>query len=72
MKVVLSVVQDSFCQILYMYLSEGVPVQSAHSGTGCTGLMAAAHHGLAETATQILQIGNSLPLGTPPRLLAWL
>lgn len=53
-----SVVQDSFCQILYMYLSEGVPVQTAHSGSGRTGLMAAAHHGLTETATQILQIGN--------------
>ncbi|XP_052758405.1 3'-5' RNA helicase YTHDC2-like [Galleria mellonella] len=48
---------DSFCQILYMYLSEGVPVHCAHSQSRRTGLMAAAAHGLAETAAQILHIG---------------
>ncbi|CAG5059084.1 unnamed protein product [Parnassius apollo] len=48
---------DSFCQILYMYLSEGVPPQCAQSRSGRTGLMAAASHGLTETAAQILHIG---------------
>ncbi|XP_049871809.1 3'-5' RNA helicase YTHDC2-like [Pectinophora gossypiella] len=48
---------DSFCQILYMFLSEGAPVDAAVSASGRTGLMAAAAHGLTETAQQILQIG---------------
>ncbi|KAL0870333.1 hypothetical protein ABMA27_005350 [Loxostege sticticalis] len=48
---------DSFCQILYMYLSEGAPVDTSQSGSRRTGLMAAAAHGLAETAANILQIG---------------
>ncbi|XP_063383096.1 3'-5' RNA helicase YTHDC2-like [Cydia fagiglandana] len=48
---------DSFCQILYMYLSEGVPVGCAQAGSGRTGLMAAARHGLTDTARQMLQIG---------------
>ncbi|XP_013174019.1 PREDICTED: probable ATP-dependent RNA helicase YTHDC2 [Papilio xuthus] len=48
---------DSFCQILYMYMSEGVPVQCAQSRSGRTGLMAAAAHGHAETAKHILHIG---------------
>ncbi|XP_068622480.1 3'-5' RNA helicase YTHDC2-like [Battus philenor] len=48
---------DSFCQILYMYLSEGVPVQCAQAHTGRTGLMAAAAHGLADTAAHMLHLG---------------
>ncbi|RVE42597.1 hypothetical protein evm_012766 [Chilo suppressalis] len=48
---------DSFCQILYMYLSEGAPVDAAHSRTKRTGLMAATRHGLSDTAANILHIG---------------
>ncbi|GBP79903.1 Probable ATP-dependent RNA helicase YTHDC2 [Eumeta japonica] len=48
---------DSFSQVLYMYLSEGVPVDCAGGTTARTGLMAAASHGLTETVHQILQIG---------------
>lgn len=48
---------DSFCQVLYMYMSEGIPVDCQHDDSGQTGLMAAAHHGLTETAQQIIQIG---------------
>ncbi|CAH0687952.1 unnamed protein product [Spodoptera exigua] len=48
---------DSFTQILYMYISEGVSVHCAHSVSRRTGLMAAAARGLAETIAQMLQIG---------------
>ncbi|XP_053612079.1 3'-5' RNA helicase YTHDC2-like [Plodia interpunctella] len=48
---------DSFCQILYMYLSEGVPVNCAARGSRRTGLMAAAAHNLPDTAKQMLHIG---------------
>lgn len=48
---------DSFTQILYMYMSEGVPVGCQHSLSRVTGLMAAAARGLAETIAQMLQIG---------------
>ncbi|CAG9116732.1 unnamed protein product [Plutella xylostella] len=48
---------DSFSQILYMYISEGVGVQCAQTGTLRTGLMAAASHGHADAARQILQCG---------------
>ncbi|XP_013183775.2 3'-5' RNA helicase YTHDC2 [Amyelois transitella] len=48
---------DSFCQILYMYLSEGVPVNCGQSGSRRCGLMAAAAHGLADTARQMLAMG---------------
>lgn len=50
--------QDSFSQILYMFLSEGVPVECAHSRCGRTALMAAAQRGLTDTAQQILRIGE--------------
>lgn len=46
--------------MLYMYLSEGVGVQCAHSVSLRTGLMAAAARGLTETLTQMLQIGMSI------------
>lgn len=48
---------DSFCQLLYMYLSEGVPVQCAHSRSGRSGLMAAAARALPETLHQLLHMG---------------
>lgn len=48
---------DSFTQILYMYISEGVSVSCGQSATGRTGLMAAAARGLPETIAQMLQIG---------------
>ncbi|CAH2049582.1 unnamed protein product, partial [Iphiclides podalirius] len=51
---------DSFCQILYMYVSEGVPVQCAQTRSGRTGLMAAAAHGLSDVAAQMLSMGADL------------
>ncbi|CAD0202068.1 unnamed protein product [Chrysodeixis includens] len=48
---------DSFTQILYMYMSEGVPVGLQHARSRRTGLMAAAARGLPETVAQMLQIG---------------
>lgn len=50
--------QDSFSQLLYMYLSEGVPVRNAHSASRRAGLHAAAARGLTETAQQMLQLGK--------------
>ncbi|KAL4717488.1 hypothetical protein ACJJTC_000637 [Scirpophaga incertulas] len=49
--------KDSFCQILYMYQSEGTPVDMAQLGTLRTGLMATARHGLLEVAAELLRIG---------------
>ncbi|XP_072938114.1 3'-5' RNA helicase YTHDC2-like [Epargyreus clarus] len=48
---------DSFSQLLYMYLSEGVPADAATSRGARTGLMAAAARGLTHTAQQVLRIG---------------
>uniref|UniRef100_A0A2A4JX34 RNA helicase n=1 Tax=Heliothis virescens TaxID=7102 RepID=A0A2A4JX34_HELVI len=48
---------DSFTQILYMYMSEGVPVRTQHSRSRRAGLMAAAARGLPEVIAQMLQIG---------------
>ncbi|XP_063895076.1 3'-5' RNA helicase YTHDC2 [Helicoverpa armigera] len=46
---------DSFTQLLYMYMSEGVPVRTQHSSR--PGLMAAAARGLPEACAQLLHIG---------------
>ncbi|CAK1542369.1 unnamed protein product [Leptosia nina] len=48
---------DSFSQVLYMFLSEGVSVDAQHSKCGRTALHAAAARGLTQTAQQILRIG---------------
>ncbi|XP_050669842.1 3'-5' RNA helicase YTHDC2-like isoform X6 [Leptidea sinapis] len=48
---------DSFSQVLYMFLSEGVPVDTQHSSCGRTALHAAAARGLAPAVTQMLRIG---------------
>lgn len=58
MNVLCVCVQDSFTQILYMYMSEGVPVGLQHARSGRSGLMAAAARGLPETVAQMLQIGE--------------
>lgn len=51
------VFQDSFGQIIYLYVSEGVPVDCAHSETGMTGLMVAAHHGCMDLVQDIIKMG---------------
>ncbi|XP_038221277.1 3'-5' RNA helicase YTHDC2-like [Zerene cesonia] len=48
---------DSFSQVLYMFLSEGVGVDAQHSACGRSALHAAAARGLTQTAQQILRIG---------------
>ncbi|XP_045500941.1 3'-5' RNA helicase YTHDC2-like [Colias croceus] len=48
---------DSFSQVLYMFLSEGVCADAQHSACGRTALHAAAARGLTHTAQQILRIG---------------
>ncbi|XP_045484287.1 3'-5' RNA helicase YTHDC2 [Pieris rapae] len=48
---------DSFSQVLYMILSEGVSVDARHSVCGRTALHAAAARGLTQTAQQILRLG---------------
>ncbi|KAG6452028.1 hypothetical protein O3G_MSEX007431 [Manduca sexta] len=48
---------DSFCQLLYMYVSEGVPLGAAQSHERRTGLMAAAARGLSDMLQHLLQLG---------------
>ncbi|XP_061379470.1 3'-5' RNA helicase YTHDC2-like [Danaus plexippus] len=48
---------DSFSQVLYMVMSEGVPASLPHSRCGRTALVAAATHGLSHVALQLLRIG---------------
>lgn len=48
---------DPFGQILYMYVSEGLPVDCKQTSTGRTGLIVAAYHGLTEIVQQILKLG---------------
>ncbi|XP_041981037.1 3'-5' RNA helicase YTHDC2-like [Aricia agestis] len=48
---------DAFSQVVYMFMSEGVPLHAAHSRCGRTALMAAAARGLTAAAAQLLAIG---------------
>ncbi|XP_026498192.2 3'-5' RNA helicase YTHDC2-like [Vanessa tameamea] len=48
---------DSFSQLLYMFMSEGVPASLAHSRCGRSALAGAALRGLRDVAEQLLRIG---------------
>lgn len=50
--------QDSYSQMIYLYISEGVPVDCQHSETGMTGLMIAAYHGCIDIVQDIIAMGT--------------